>query len=278
MSIQLGFRPDDFSVKTWRAVAAEFIATGLFVFLVTGAIVSANAFFTAQGAELPPVPGVGFIIAVALAGGLSIGLLVAATAKISGGHINPAITFAAAATGKMKVSTAVLYIAAQLTAAILGSLLLKLVVAGPIEGNLGATTISVFDPSSGGGVLDDSVGNGAGAALLVEAALTFVLVFVVFATAFDKKGPTHLAPIAIGLAIVADHFIGIAMTGASMNPARSFGPAVVASVWDDQWIYWFGPLIGAGVAALVYEFVFLEREDADEDEDEEETPEAEPAA
>jgi glycerol uptake facilitator-like aquaporin len=68
---------------------------------------------------------------------------------------------------------------------------------------------------------------------------------------------------AIGLAVLVDHLVGIPLTGASMNPARSFGPAVVANVWDDHWIYWLGPLIGAGVAALVYEFVFLQREEED---------------
>lgn len=272
MAIQLGLQPEDFTLKTWRAVAAEFIATGLFVFLVTGAIVAANALTTLEFVQSTPVPGVGFIIAIALTAGLSFALLVAATAKISGGHINPAVTFAAAATGKMKISTGVLYILAQLAAAILGSLLLKLVIAGPVEGNLGATTISVFEPAVGGGLLDDAVGNGAGAALLVEAVLTFVLVFVVFATAFDRKGMAHLAPIAIGLAIVVDHFVGIPLTGASMNPARSFGPAVVADVWDDQWIYWFGPLIGAAVAALVYEFVFMDRDDDDGEDVQEAAP------
>ena len=104
----------------------------------------------------------------------------------------------------------------------------------------------------------------AGAGLLVEIVLTFVLVFVIFATAMDPKGPTHLAPMAIGLAYLVDSLVGIPLTGASMNPARSFGPAIVANVWADHWIYWLGPAIGAVLAALVYEFVFLEREDAGE--------------
>ena len=93
--------------------------------------------------------------------------------------------------------------------------------------------------------------------------LTFALVFVIFATAIDPKGPTHLAPMAIGLMVMVDHFIGVPMTGASMNPARSFGPAVVANVWTDHWVYWLGPLIGAALAALIYEFVFLQREEED---------------
>ncbi len=257
MAIQLGFQAEDFTLKTWRAVAAEFIATGLFVFLGTGSVVVALNVLNGK------VNDPSFIISVAMAHGLAIALLVAATARISGGHINPAVTFAAAMTGKIKVSTAVLYIGAQLVAAILGSLLLKAVIAGPAEFNLGAHSINVFNTELGAGIVEDQVGNGAGAGLLIEAVLTFALVFVVFATAIDRKGLTHLAPIAIGFVVLVDHLVGIPLTGASMNPARSFGPAVVANFWDDHWIYWLGPLIGAAVAALIYEFVFLQREEED---------------
>ncbi|MEX0785356.1 MAG: MIP family channel protein [Dehalococcoidia bacterium] len=260
MTIQLGFEPGDFNAKTWRAVAAEFIGTGMFVFIGTGAVVAASASLV-QVSGTSPLPLSGFVIAIALAHGLGILLAVAATANISGGHINPAVTFAAMMTGKLRVSTGLLYIAAQIGAAILAVLLVKGIVAGPMELGLGAHGINVFDKATGTGILEDQVGAGAGAALLLEAAMTFALVFVVFATAIDPKGPRHLAPVAIGLVIMADHFIGVPMTGASMNPARSFGPAVVANIWTDHWIYWLGPLIGAGLAALVYEFVFLQRPD-----------------
>jgi glycerol uptake facilitator-like aquaporin len=130
-------------------------------------------------------------------------------------------------------------------------------------GHLGAHSINVFNTDLGTGIVEDQVGNGAGAGLLIEAVLTFALVFVIFATAIDRKGLTHLAPVAIGLAYLVGHLVAIPLTGASMNPARSFGPAVVANFWDDHWIYWLGPLIGAAVAALVYEFVFLQREEED---------------
>ena len=248
MTIQLGFQREDFTMQTWRAVAAEFIATGLFVFLGTGTVVVAVAMQVETGTA---------ILTIALAHGLAIAVLVAAIARISGGHINPAVTFAAAMTGKMKVSTACLYIGGQLIAAILGSLLLKGIIAGPFEAGLGAHGLNSL------GILDDQVGNGAGAGLLLEAVLTFALVFVVFAVAIDKKGLTHLAPMAYGLIVLVDHLVALPLTGASMNPARSFGPAIVANIWTDHWIYWLGPLIGAGVAALVYEFVFLQREEED---------------
>ncbi|MCH8066827.1 MAG: MIP family channel protein [Chloroflexi bacterium] len=252
MTIQLGFQREDFTMQTWRAVAAEFIATGLFVFLGTASVVVVVA---TLGDDKMTAAG---ILTIALAHGLAIAVLVAAIARISGGHINPAVTFAAAMTGKMKVSTAILYVGAQLGAAILGVLLLKGIIAGPFEAGLGAHGLNSL------GILDDQVGDGAGAGLLLEAVLTFALVFVVFATAIDKKGLKHLAPMAYGLIVLVDHLVALPLTGASMNPARSFGPAIVANIWTDHWIYWLGPLIGAGVAALVYEFVFLHREDGGE--------------
>ena len=265
MSIQLGFEAKDFSMSTWRQVAAEFIATGLFVFLGVGSVVAATAVFNLGDEVGGAVPPASVIVSIALAHGLAIAVLVAATAKISGGHINPAVSFAAALTGKMKVSTAFLYVAGQLLAAVFAVLLLKAIIAGPVEAGLGVHAIGVFEPGVGGGLLDDSIANGAGAALLMEIVLTFALVFVIFATAMDPKGLRHLAPIAIGMTVLVDHLVGIPFTGASMNPARSFGPAMVELNWADHWVYWLGPLIGAALAALSYEFVFMHREDDDSD-------------
>jgi aquaporin TIP len=262
MSIQLGLESHDFRWNTWRAVAAEFIATGVFLFVGPASVVAANALLNdqiAQGLGQPTtIPGVGFIIAVALAHGLAIALLVAAVAKISGGHINPAVTFAAVTTGKMKVSTGVLYVAAQMGAACLGVVLLKSVIAEPFENNLGALTLNTA-------ILQENVGDGALSGLIVEGALTFVLVFVIFAAAMDPRGMANLAPIAIGLAVLVDHLVGIPLTGAGMNPARWFGPAAVGNFWDDWWIYVLGPLIGAAIAALVYELIFMQREPDEEE-------------
>ena len=152
MTIQMGFGQDDFGMKTWRAVAAEFIGTGLFVFIGTATVVVVQATLIDPGSAL---------IVVSLAHGLAFAVFLAAVMRISGGHLNPAITFAAAMAGKIKVSTAVLYVAGQLTAAVLGVLLLKGIIAGPMEGVLGAHGISL-------GILDDQVGDGAGPALLLE--------------------------------------------------------------------------------------------------------------
>ena len=237
----LGLTSDDLSVKTWRAVLAEFIATLLFVFIGAGAVVTVTGvlqFDTLDGAALT---------AIALAHGLAIATLVGATAKLSGGHINPAVTFAAVITGRMKLAPGVLYVAGQLLGAVVGALLLQAVLIDSIEGNLGAHALNADALSS------------TGAGVIVEIILTFILVFTVFAVAMDPRGPANLAPIAIGLAVLIDHFVGVPLTGASMNPARSFGPALVSNTWDDHWVYWVGPLAGGGLAGLVYYFVYLTR-------------------
>jgi glycerol uptake facilitator-like aquaporin len=98
---------------------------------------------------------------------------------------------------------------------------------------------------------------------VVEIVLIFVLVFTVFATAMDPRGLASLAPMAIGLAILVDYLIGVPLRGASMNPARSFGPAAIANFWDDHWVYWAGPLIGGGLAGVSYIFFFMWRRDED---------------
>ncbi|MEX0801534.1 MAG: MIP family channel protein [Dehalococcoidia bacterium] len=236
----LGLSPEDFGPKVWRAVLAELIGTMLFVFVGAGSVVVIVNVIGASPGSDPAA-----LTAVALAHGLAIAVVVAGTAKISGGHVNPAVTFGAVITGRMKLSTGVLYVGGQLAGAVIGALLVEAAVVSEFEGNLGAHSINLE-------VLD-----GESAAVMVEAVLTFVLVFTVFATAMDPKGMANLAPIAIGLAILVDHFVGVPLTGASMNPARSFGPALVADFWDDHWVYWLGPLIGGGLAALAYYLTFM---------------------
>jgi aquaporin TIP len=248
----LGLTQDDLHERTFRAVFAEFIATLLFVFLGAGAVVMVTgALPLSGGGDVTGVitvdPG-SALIAIAITHGLAIAALVAATARISGGHVNPAVTFAAVVTGRMKAGPGVLYVAAQLIGAVLGALLLDWVVTDQVAGNLGAHGIN------------EAALQSTGAGVVVEAILTFVLVFTVFAVAVDPRGPANLAPIAIGLAVLVDHFVGVPLTGASMNPARSFGPALVANEWDDQWVYWVGPLLGGALAGLVYYFLYLKRD------------------
>lgn len=237
----LGLTAEDLGPGTLRAVLAEFIAVLLFVFIGAGTVQVVT-----RGLPLPAEDlDVATLTAIALAHGLAIAVLVAATARISGGHVNPAVTFGMVVSGRMRLGPGLLYIAGQVLGGIAGALLLALVLTGSIEGNLGAHALNNNALSS------DTAG------LIVEIILTFVLVFTVFATAVDPRGIGGLAPIAIGLAVLIDHLVGVPLTGASMNPARSFGPALVANAWSDHWVYWAGPLAGGAIAGLLYVFVFL---------------------
>lgn len=182
------------------------------------------------------------LIAIAFAHGLAIALLVSATGAISGSHINPVVTVATLVTGKIDVPRALVYIFAQFGGAIVGALLIMAVVPND-GGNLGAHSLAS----------DVTVGAG----LLTEIILTFALVFVIFATAIDPRGKAAIAPVAIGLMVLVGHLFAVPLTGASMNPARSFGPALVGNDWADHWIYWVGPVSGALLAAITYQYVYL---------------------
>ena len=185
------------------------------------------------------------LLTIALAFGFAVAVVVAAMGRLSGAHINPAVTVAVLITGHVSPMRGLLYIEGQLGGAAIGALLIVAVVPGD-GGSLGATSLGA-DVSSGAGLLAESI-------------LTFALVFVIFGTAVDPKGPTSLAPIAIGLTVAVDIMIGGPLTGGSMNPARSFGSALVAVEWADHWLYWVGPLIGGVLAALVYHRVYLRKE------------------
>ena len=225
------------SPAAWRATLAEFIATLLFVFIGVGTVVSTGIINDDMTS--------GRLLVIAMAHGLAIATLVSATARWSGGHINTAVTIAAVATRKMGVTKGVMYAAAQITGASIAALLLAAVIPDASEGTLGAHALGP--------------GISASAGLVVEIVLTFVLVFVIFATAMDPKGPAHLAPIAIGIAVMVDILVGGPLTGASMNPARSFGPALVSGEWADHWVFWVGPILGGIAAAAIYQVVYLRR-------------------
>ena len=138
-----------------------------------------------------------------------------------------------------------MFMVAQLGGAVVGALLLLAAIPDAADTNLGAHALGP----------DVSVGMG----FVMEVVVTFVLVFVIFATAVDPGGIGNRAPLAIGLAVLVDHLVAVPITGASMNPARSFGPALVAGEWSYHWIYWVAPLLGGAVAGLVYEFAFINR-------------------
>jgi aquaporin Z len=209
-----------------RRCIAEFVGTFTLIFIGGGAgIVSGQD-----------------IVAVALANGLAIGIMVTNLGHISGGHFNPAITLGFLATKRIEARLAVLYWAFQLLGAIVGALILR----------------AIFAHDLFLGSVPHAPGISDGKGLLLEIVLTFFLVWAVFATAVDPRGAfKSIAGLAIGLTITMDVFTGGPLTGAAMNPARAFGPELVGNFWGEGWIYWLGPALGALLAALGYDYLYL---------------------
>jgi aquaporin Z len=220
----------------WKASLAEFIGPFALVVAGVGAIISTQNL--ADGGNL---------VAVALAHGLAIGLMVAALGHISGGQFNPAVTISMLATGEIGLTRAAYYILAQLLGAVAGAGLLTLVF--PALGPMGRNNVGVNLGVPGLGP-DVTVSGG----LIMEAVMTFFLVLVIFGTAVDPRGPKTIAGLAIGLSITMDILAGGRVTGAAMNPARQFGPAVVQQDFTNWWIYWVGPIIGGLIAAFGYKY------------------------
>jgi aquaporin NIP len=217
----------DLSPALWRRCLAEGLATFALVFAGCGAIVADAQHDGALGTT-----------GVALAFGLVIMVMVYATGHLSGAHINPAVTAAFTLTRHFPARDAIAYVAAQLTGATGGGFLL-LAVWTDRAGGLGATAPT----------------GGAGSALLYEVVLTGFLMFVIMAVATDNRAVGAGAAIAIGGTVALDALFGGPVTGASMNPARSFGPALAAWEWRDFWIYVVGPLAGAALGGFAYQLV-----------------------
>ena len=225
-----------------RKAIAEFLGTFTFVFAVTMSI--------AVGGQVAGLFG------SAVAQGLALGIMVSAFAHISGGHFNPAVTLGALVTGKIQPVLAVLYWLAQFAGAVAAALLVKQLLPDALSGSIGV-------PALGAGV---STWQG----LLIEAVLTFFLVWVVFATAVDPRGTfSAIAGLGIGLILTVGILIGGPLTGGSLNPARAFGPELVQGEWTNAWLYYVGPFAGGLIAAALYTFLYLERDPA---------PDAAPAA
>ncbi|MPZ48756.1 MAG: aquaporin [Dehalococcoidia bacterium] len=226
------------SPETLKAAFAELVATSLFLFMGVGSV----------AAMLSTAPDLGGgIVIIALGFGISIAVLVAAIGPISGGHINPAVTFALVITGQVSVGRGVLFIAAQLLGAVLGVLILRAVL---------VDDLILAIPGAGGNSINDGAVASNLAAMGIEAVGTFLLVWTVFATAVHPKG-SLLAPFAIGFAVLVAHIVLVPLTGTGINPARTFGPALVLGRWDDWWVYYAGPLIGAALAALSFFILYL---------------------
>lgn len=210
-----------------RRAAAEALAAFALVFCVGGAAAA-----EASGAAALGLP------AQAAVSGLAIMALVYAVGHLSGAHINPAVTIAFTLTRHFPGREAAAYVGSQLAGAALAGLLLLAVWPGT-PGNLGANAIGV----------------GAGSALVVETVLSALLMFVIMAVATDTRAAGAAAAIAIGATVVLAILVGGAVSGASMNPARSFGPALASGTFADFWIWVVGPVVGTATGALAYQLV-----------------------
>jgi aquaporin NIP len=210
-----------------RRATAEGIAAFALVFAGCGAIVANAEYGGTLGA-----------VGVSLVFGLIVMAMIYATGHLSGAHINPAVTVAFTLTRHFPAREAAVYVAAQVAGATAGALALAAVWTDK-PAALGATVPSV----------------GAGSALVYELLLTAILMFVIVAVATDTRAVGAAAAIAIGGAVGLDALFGGPVTGASMNPARSLGPALVAGEWTDFWVYVAGPLIGAAGAAFAYQAI-----------------------
>lgn len=220
-----------------KPVVAELVGTFAFFFIGAGAIVTDT--YSSGHVTL---------IGIALAHGLILAIMVSTFGATSGGHFNPAVTIGFLVTRRIKPDLAALYILAQLIGGTLSGLALRAIFASSVW-----QVTHLGTPVLGAGV---SFGTG----VLLEAILTFFLVLSVFGTAVDARAP-KIGGFAIGLTVMVDILVGGPLTGAAMNPARAFGPALASGYWSNQLVYWIGPIIGGAIAALLYDYLIL-RENA----------------
>lgn len=220
----------------WKVALVEGLGTLALVFIGAGAIIADRLTSGGVGA-----------VGIALAHGLAIATMIAAAGHVSGGHFNPAVTAGFVIARRMPLGQGLSYAAAQLLGAFAGALLLT--VSFPAAAR---QAVRLGTPALARGISP-------GVGIVVEAVLTFFLVFVIFGVAVDTRGARTLAPLAIGLVITMDILAGGAVTGAAMNPARAFGPALFSGFWRNHLVYWIGPLLGGVAAAWVYESVLLKQ-------------------
>lgn len=222
-----------------KPCVAEFIGTFALIFVGVGAIY--------QNAGL---------LAVALAHGLTIAVMVSATGAISGGHLNPAVTFGLLVGGKIDSRKALAYWISQLLGATAAAFLLLFLFSDLPKALNQALEGANFE-GAGRSIVEsgtpDMIRNGISfnKAVLIEGVLTFFLVFVVYGTAVDARAP-KIGGLAIGLTVALDILFVGPLTGGAMNPARVFGPALASGHWNNHMVYWLGPLLGGGLAGLVY--------------------------
>ncbi|XP_060211739.1 aquaporin TIP1-2-like [Lycium barbarum] len=215
---------------TLKAALAEFISMLIYVFAAEGFAASSRLTSGDLQAQL---------IAAAINHAFALVAVVSVAANISGGHVNPAVTFGAFMGGHITLCRTILYWIAQLLGSVVACLLLKYSVVG--------VEVSPFAPTPRN-------------AVVFEIVTTFVLVYTIYATKIDPKRSNSsviIAPVAIGFIVGANILSGGAFYDAAMNPAAPFGQAMVSWTWNNHWVYWLGTFVGAAIASLVYEIIFI---------------------
>ena len=215
---------------------AEFLGTFFLTFAGAGSILQSLSMGDA---------GFG-LMGIALAHGIALSIAVSATAAISGGHINPAVTIGLYAAGKVRAGLVPIYVIAQCAGSFLAALALRAIFPGEI-----VAAASLGTPAPAPGV-------SFGMVVFVEAILTFFLMLAVWGTAVDPRSP-RIGGFGIGLTVLVDILVGGPITGAGMNPARVFGPALAGGGWNAHAAYWIGPVLGAVAASLLYRQFLLEK-------------------
>jgi MIP family channel proteins len=220
---------------------AEFIGTFTLVFIGAGAI-CADQYLRMNGQV-----NVG-LLAIAIANGLAMAIMVSAIGHISGGHLNPAITIGFWVTRRLGTFQTLLYWIAQILGALAASFLLLTIIPESVWRPVALGTPDLAP-------LTDFTRMHA---MILEAVLTFFLVFVYFATIVDLRGVANrLAGFVVGLAITVGTIAAYPFTGAAMNPVRTFGPALATRHWSNHGVYWVGPLFGGVLAGVIYDRLFL---------------------
>ncbi len=224
--------------QTGRSCVAEAIGTSGLCFIGAGAIVLDAKTNGAVG-----------LIGIAMAHGLILSIMISAMGHVSGGHFNPAVTIGFVVTKKQDVGTGISYIISQLIGGTVAGLLLRAIFAAEVWQKAGLGT-----PKLAAGVSFET-------GILVEIILTFFLVIAIWGTAVDDRKP-NIGGFGIGLTIAADILMGGPLTGASMNPARTFGPALAGGGFDgiNHLVYWIGPIAGAVIAAVIYNNILIKKD------------------
>jgi aquaporin-4 len=225
-----------------RAWLAEAIATYCLVFFGPLSIGLAVVAF-GTGLSIPA------IVMISLAHGAAIGLMVYTFGHVSGAHINPAVTISMIVTRRINIKDGIAYIVFQIIGAIAAAASYKAFLP-----DIGAK-VNFGTQGGPSALIHSSMASG----VAIEAILTFFLVTVIFMTAVHKKAAAGMYGLAIGGIIFLDHLVGVPLTGASMNPARTLGPAIISGYWDFHWIYWVGPIVGAVIAGLVMNYIFVKK-------------------